>query len=365
MKIFITGGHLTPALAVIDELIKREGKIYFIGIQKAQEEDTSDSVEYQTLKKYESVVFLKITTGKLQRYLNLYSLKSILKIPVGFIQSFIWLIKYKPDLVLSFGGYVAIPVVITAYMLRIPVITHEQTRVLGLSNRIISKLAKYTCITWPSTKTNKKTILTGLPLRKLIFKEIDKLPINLDKPLLYITGGSVGSHAVNVLIEPIIGKLLKDFSVIHQIGSTVKFNDFSKFTILKSRLDKDISKRYLPIEYIEENFIGWVYKNVKIAVGRSGANTVIELAVNSIPAIFIPLPFAGYSEQKENALFFKTHKAGKVLDQNKLEPETLYREIMDMNNNYKTYKEYAKTLKNKITPDGVNNILRIIDKITS
>ena len=141
-KIFITGGHFAPAKAVIDKLSGWE--IFYLGRKYAMEDEKTEALEFREIK---NAHYLVITTGRLQRkfFVNWsQSVKALLKIPWGFIQSFFYLLKYRPDVILSFGGYVALPVVINAWFLDIPVITHEQTKSLGLANKIIALLAKKT-----------------------------------------------------------------------------------------------------------------------------------------------------------------------------------------------------------------------------
>ncbi len=363
-KIFITGGHLTPAVAMIDLLLQKKWQIWYIGRLYPQEEDQSISVEYQTLKKYKNKVeLLLITTGKLQRYLSLKSLISLLKIPIGFGQSFYWLIKYRPDIILSFGGYVALPVALNAWFLRIPVVTHEQTRSPGLANRLIAKLASKICLTWSETKNffpNHKTVITGLPLRQKIWVEKDKLPVKLDKPLIYISGGSLGSHFLNKLFLPIIPKLLNYFSIIHQCGRTKKYNDYFKLLKIKNNLPPHLRDNYLPIPYVEVDYLGWLYQHTVFAVSRAGANTVYELTTLSIPAIFVPIPWSAGNEQFLNAEFLAKNKAALIIDQTKINSELLYQKIFDFAQNVDYYRNQVKKLQPLIIKDGVNRLFTIL-----
>ncbi len=357
-KIIITGGHLTPAVATIDVLLSRDFKIWYVGRKHTQ--------EFKRLDLYQGkVIFLSITTGRLARYFDSTFFTSVIKIPIGFIQSLYWLVTIRPDIILSFGGYVAVPVCLVAYLLRIPVVTHEQTRLSGLANKIIAHIARKICVSWPDTKKffdSKKSILTGLPIRKIIFSEKEKLPVQIDKPLIYVTGGSQGSHSINLLFEPIISKLLKDFSIIHQCGDNQTYNDFHKFQKLRETLNDELKKRYLPVIYVDENKIGWVYKHTQFVLGRSGANTIAELAVLAIPAIFIPLPWSGEDEQLENAKLFYDHKAGIILNQNGLTSSELVKMLYTFNQKITYYKKNAGNLKKIITLNGTENLVKIIEQ---
>lgn len=366
-KIFITGGHLTPALAVVDLLNERKWQIWFIGRKYAQEEDTSISVEYKTLINYTNKIkLLLITTGKIQRYFNFNTLLSLLKFPIGFVQCFYWFCKFQPEIVLSFGGYIAVPVCIVAKVFSVPIVIQEQTNVMGLANKIIAKIADKICLSWKVVKPslpNHKIVITGTPLRKAIFTASKKFEIDLNKPLLYVTGGSLGSHAINELIKPIISSLLRDFSIIHQCGETQKYNDYEKLKSLRRDLPTHFQERYLPLTYIQATEIGWVYQNTYFVVGRSGANTVYELAALGIPAIFIPLPFSAGNEQSENARIYQQYNAGIIVEQKNLSSTFLYNEIIRFKSNIQIYRNNAQRLKKEITLKGASNLVKVLTRV--
>lgn len=364
-KIFITGGHLTPAVAIFELLIAKGYQIWYIGRKYAQEEDTSISIEYQTLISYKGKVnLLLITTGKLQRYLNFSFVFSLLKIPIGFLQSLYWIITIRPNIILSFGGYVAVPISVSAFLFRIPIVTHEQTHSCGFANKLIGKIADKVCLSWEDSKNcfdKSKTVVTGLPIRKSVFNQNKSFPIICRRPLIYITGGSLGSHTINLLFIPIIKKLLEDFSIIHQCGQTKKYNDYQTLLRFKAKLPKDLQKSYYPVTYIEEDYLGWVYKKAAFAVGRAGANTVYEFSAVGLPAIFIPIPFASGNEQLLNAKFFAGSGAGYVLSQNNLTSDALYEEIIEFKRRLAYFKDNAEKLKKKISVKGAENLVSVLE----
>src|SRR3989344_6654527 len=168
MKIAITGGHLSPALSVIEKLSK-EDVVLFVGRKHVFEGDKGLSFEYKTITSL-NIPFVELTTGRLQRKFTAHTLFSIVKIPYGLAQSFLILRKFKPDVVLGFGGYLSVPVVIAAHILRIPAIIHEQTQDAGLANRMLANYADRICISWETSAKyfpRGKTIFTGNPIRKL------------------------------------------------------------------------------------------------------------------------------------------------------------------------------------------------------
>jgi len=150
MKIVIIGGHLAPALSVMEALPKNT-KILFIGRKYALEGDSALSLEYKVVTDL-NIPFVGLNTGRLQRKVTKYTFLSLLKFPFGIIKSFLILIRFRPDVVMGFGGYVSIPVIVCAFILRIPVVIHEQTMEAGLANRIVSLFAKKICISWNTSR---------------------------------------------------------------------------------------------------------------------------------------------------------------------------------------------------------------------
>ena len=140
MKLLITGGHLAPALALIEEIqkSKKEVDVIFVGRKHPIDKEKTLSLEYKEIIK-KKLTFVSLEAGRLTRIISLSSLIGILKIPIGFLKSFFIINQYRPDIIMSFGGYLALPLVFWGYIFRIPIFTHEQTIKPGLANKLISK----------------------------------------------------------------------------------------------------------------------------------------------------------------------------------------------------------------------------------
>ncbi|MBE0573771.1 glycosyltransferase, partial [Candidatus Dojkabacteria bacterium] len=229
-KILVTGGHLTPAIAVVTELKKRGySNFVWIGHKYNQASTKTPSAEFNTVTN-SSIPFYNLKTGKLIRDWSfstfIYGIKNLFWILLGFINSLRIILKERPRLILSFGGYLALPVVITGKLLGARIVTHEQTIVTGLANKIISKFANKVLISWESSFkyfNAAKTIFTGNPIRSEVFEVTnDNLVENLnpDLPTLLIYGGNQGAHEINKRIFDILEDLLNDFNIIHQTGSS-------------------------------------------------------------------------------------------------------------------------------------------------
>ncbi|MBI3379870.1 UDP-N-acetylglucosamine--N-acetylmuramyl-(pentapeptide) pyrophosphoryl-undecaprenol N-acetylglucosamine transferase [Candidatus Gottesmanbacteria bacterium] len=339
INILICGGHLSPALAIIEKIQKdKRYKIYYLGRKSALEGDKAYSLEYNVIKRL-NIAFKSIVTGRLQRSITRYSLLSILKIPVGIIQSYYYLVIIKPRVVLSFGGYVSLPICFASWLLRIPIITHEQTSILGLANNIISRLSRILCTSFKDTQGIPKRVnvlYTGNPIRQSIFKDEDNNILgfgNNSLPLIYITGGNMGSRVINETVGEIIQMLSRRYRILHQCGNADNEKDYKYLSNLKNNLPAYYIDNYKVIEQIDPYSIGTIYRNAKLIIGRGGANTVNEILAFGITAIIIPLPWSGQDEQKKNALNIQSAGLGEVINQEDLTPEVLLRAIDNLQNN--------------------------------
>lgn len=349
MKIIIVGGHLAPALAIIDELKKNisDLKIVFVGRKYPLTGEKTLSLEYKEIKK-RNIEFVNFETGRLTRFFSLKSIINFLKIPIGFIRAFFIIKKYQPDIILSFGGYLALPVVFWGYFFKSKIFTHEQTINPGLSNRIIAFFSKKIFVSFEKALAffpKNKTILTGNPIRQSVFKIIKKpFLINKNLPVLYITGGSLGSHSINQHIKKIINKLLRYYIVIHQTGDSFEYQDYEILLKLRNELPKELSERYFLVKHFFDDEIGYIYSLTDFVIGRSGANTFFELIALEKPVIFIPLPWSAGKEQQYHAEIFAKAGCGEVFFQIEKSEKllSLAKKIVD---NLSFYKNNFKKLK--------------------
>src|SRR3989344_6440377 len=201
MKVLITGAHFTTAVAVIEELKnlsalpyrqaggrqdKENIEIVYVGRKTTMEGDSSPSAESQILPKM-GVKFIPIVAGRLQRSFTLYTVPALLKIPVGFLQSIYIILREKPDVVVSFGGYVGVPVVFVSWLWSIPILIHEQTLVSGLANKISGLFADKVAVSFNMEHSfnKEKVILTGNPIRKEILRH-DKNDLDEDFKIFFM-----------------------------------------------------------------------------------------------------------------------------------------------------------------------------------
>lgn len=357
------GGHLTPALAVIDELQKAKAEVFFIGRKFSMEGDKNPSVESTIIPKL-GVPFFSLTAGRLQRKLTRYTLPSLLKIPLGFLQAYRHLKHIKPDVILSFGGYLAVPVVVVAKIQNIPVITHEQTVVSGLANQIISKFADIIALSWEQSLgqfPSEKVVLTGNPIRK------ELLSIRRRRssfPKIYFTGGNQGAHIINEAVFPILPELLEMFEIFHQTGGVSKNKeDFSKAKIIKEELPNKLAKRYKVKQWFETKELVKIFGTSTLVVSRSGANIVTELASIGVPSILIPIPWVTQGEQIKNAQLLSNGGAAIILREEQLSSKRLFTTIQIAMEKIEELEANAKKLRKAFRNSAAEELADLVFQI--
>jgi UDP-N-acetylglucosamine--N-acetylmuramyl-(pentapeptide) pyrophosphoryl-undecaprenol N-acetylglucosamine transferase len=191
---------------------------------------------------------------------------------------------------------------------------HEQTATVGLTNNLVGKVSEKVFISFESSRkyfTKTETVLTGNLVRPEIFntkgqgklaEEIRKMKEQQDQyPIIYMSGGGLGSHLINETVKECLPLLLQKYQIILQTGDNKVFKDFEIIENAKKSLPNELQERFLPITYVQSNDIGYLLNNIDLFVGRAGANTVYEMGVLQIPSIFIPIPWVTHNEQQKNA----------------------------------------------------------------
>lgn len=358
MRILVTGAHFTPASAVIREFKKsKDLEIIYVGRKTTMEGDNTLSAESKILPQM-GIKFIPITTGRLQRAFTLYTIPSLFKIPIGFIQSLLIMFLEKPDVILSFGGYISVPVVFAGWLFAIPIIIHDPSFVMGLANRICFPFADKAALSFENQSIkNEKIIVTGNPLRDEIvhpkgelileYKEIFKEAKKYNLPVILVTGGNQGSHIINLAVEHSLGKILKLACVIHVTGES-KFHDFE-------RLSKKQTSRYLVKKWIDKEWAA-ILSGVDLAISRAGINTLTEFAFLKIPALVIPIPYLYADEQNKNARYFKKLGLVKILPQPDLSGKTFMKMIKSMLSKMKDLKKGTEKAQKVIIPDAAKRL---------
>lgn len=352
--IAFTGGHHNSALEVAKILQKDGYRIIWIGHKFTSSGEKTLSAEFQEITR-SGIKFLELKTGK---FYHKRDLLEWLKIIFGFFQSFLYLLKYRPSLIFSSGGYLSVPVVISGWVLRIPSITHEQTVVAGWANKAIAPFVKKILLTHETSLANfpkGKATVVGLPLRKELLSR--KYSKEFTPKLLYITCGKQGSHLINQAIFPLIPKLTKDFTVVHQTGSSSLSRDTDRARRIKDKLGKN-KNRYIYAPYFFAEDAASYIRSASLIVSRSGAHITYELMVLKKKAVLIPIAWVSHNEQLLNAKLSQDQIGSGILEEKDLTSENLYQKIME------TIKKPLAKPTIKLTTDAAEKIAEILRQST-
>lgn len=315
-KLLFTGGHHNGAVSLIDWLVKKDRDISYVWVGRKM------SAEYKDVTS-RNVKFYNLIAGKLFRARSILYLHKIiwnlLLIPVGCLMSLVILIIEKPALIISFGGYLALPVVFMGKLLGIPAVTHEQTTTIGLANKLIYRFVNKVYVSWPvkfyPSNYRNKMVFTGLALRNVLTETKDKFVFNNNDPVIYVTGGKSGSAVINNYIFNNIDELTEKCNIIWSVGASNTDNDVCIYENAITNLSKHKSTKVVLREYFKEDEIGRVFNTFDLAISRGGAHVIYELLALERPAIIIPIPWSSSNEQSKNADYFKESGLGIVIDQ--------------------------------------------------
>lgn len=368
MKVVLSGGHLTPALAVIHAFrrISPKTRLIFIGREFAQEHEGMKTRERTEMNKLR-IPFYAISAAKFHRTHFLRNFGELLRLIPSLKGIYDIFKQEKPDVFISFGGYLAVPIAIVARALGIPVITHEQTRTCGLANQLIAQFADKVAISYEHSRKyfpKEKIVFTGNPVRPAFMEVFRKRPVwltdvPLNKPLVYITGGSQGSYVLNQTVKKIIDILTRYAVVLHQCGASAGSEYFQDLQKTRSILTKPQQKRYIVREWVGEEDVAWIFQHADCVVARSGANTVHEIMISKVPAVFIPLPFAHMNEQYKNAQILEESGTAKIVQQQDLNQKSLFDAIKYCLKNDETMRKKAEYLSKEFVTDAAERIVAL------
>lgn len=305
--IVITGTHLTPALELINQLQndpKFDWQIHYIGRQYNSSHNQDPSIESIIIPQ-KNISFYSINCGKLDRRWLPNTIKGIPYSFKSFFDSLELIKKIQPNLIISFGGYVSVPVIIASFFKKIPSITHEQTLTNSLTTKINSLFVSKIALSFDNSKQKEKLpkekiVITGNLLRQELFKptktQLGDYLKKVTKPIIFITAGNQGSSLINLEIKKILPHLKKYF-IIHQTGK----NDISIFKKFEKKY-----QNYLAFDYLQSADMSHALHQSKVIISRSGANTSQEIVALNKSSILIPLKISQQNEQFLNALWVKS-----------------------------------------------------------
>lgn len=347
-----TGGHINPALAIIDKIKKEEpnSEFLYIGTTNRMEKDIIPS---------KNIPYVGLEMSGLKRSLSFDNLKTLNKLRKAIKKCKVEIKKFKPDIVIGVGGYVTAPVIYAGKKCKCKTLVHEQNSILGLSNKMMLKYTDTLCTSFEDMKIkNVNTVYTGNPCEEAARekKGYDKTKFGFDKnkKLVLIVMGSLGSKTVNEILKESLDKFDNDK---YEIGIITGKDYIDEYKKLKK------SKNVFVFPYIDD--LARLIKVSDLIVTRAGATTMCEIIATKVPAIFIPSPYVTENHQYKNAMSLVNKGAAQIIEEKDLNSEVLVNKINELINDEKEIKEIRENLikmgDRKSTSLIYNEIRKLID----
>ncbi|MEX0594477.1 MAG: UDP-N-acetylglucosamine--N-acetylmuramyl-(pentapeptide) pyrophosphoryl-undecaprenol N-acetylglucosamine transferase [Patescibacteria group bacterium] len=349
-----TGGHIFPLVAIGEELQGKNVPFVYIGSENSLEQRIITAHRWN---------FISVNAGKWRRYVsplsiinNLVDISNIIR---GFFQAVRILRKIDAQLVISKGGYVALPVLYAARVVGCPVIVHESDSVMGVANKIGSKFAvkvltAFDVAVFPNADRRFQKV--GIPVRRSLRQSATLRSPKKVRPLILVLPGSQGSTAINQYIKQSLHLILAKYDIVHLTGE----KDYSTFVEIKKHLPPDLSTRYKPYSFIDRE-LPYYYQSADLIIARSSATTAAEAALFSKPLYLIPLPGSANDHQQENAKHLEAAKAAVVRQQYQLSSYQFLSDINKLFGDKDKLTEFGSNLKNYF--DSTNSLANIMSII--
>jgi len=354
-----TGGHTSPGLAVAALLRERSRTCAWIG--------SRSGIEAQRVPQ-SGIPYVAISTGKLRRYWAWQNVVDLLvNVPAGTLSVLRILRTLRPRVVFGTGGFVALPVVFGAVLLRLPVVLHEQTAIPGLANRIGARFARRIAVTFPDRAGRlpaARVVVTGNPLRPELragsrSSAIARFQLDPAVPLVYVTGGAQGAHRINRVVGDAVASLAEHAQLIHQCGENPATGDRQWLEDRRAALPPALARRYTVVPYIGAELAG-IYAAAALVVARAGAGTVNECCQLGVPALYVPLPGTRGDEQTENARIVERVGGAVMLPQSMLTTERLVREVRALLADPAGLKQMGEHARTLAVPDAAERIVALL-----
>ncbi|NMC81682.1 MAG: undecaprenyldiphospho-muramoylpentapeptide beta-N-acetylglucosaminyltransferase [Armatimonadetes bacterium] len=312
-----TGGHIYPALSIGDALSSQGASLLYIGNQTGPE---------ARIVPQHGIPFRGIGAGRLDRRGPIAGLIGVTR---GTISAMRLLRRSEAKVIVGTGGYACVPVALAGFLRRVPVILHEPNAVAGRANRLLGRLATRVTLGFPESGRglpSSRCVVTGVAVR--IPKAVPSpekarraFGLDPDRLTLLVAGGSQGAAAVNSVVFGALDRIgVLGWQILHQTGPK-HFNDSVK-SLMADR------PYYRALPFIED--MTAAYTATDVAVARTGASSIAELALHALPAILVPYPYAADDHQRANAEIPRKAGAARVIDQSGFNPATLCEALQEL-----------------------------------
>ena len=356
MKVVIsaggTGGHIYPALAIINKIKENDPKSEFLYI------GTTNRMEKDLIPKL-GIEYEGLEMEGIDRKNIFKNIKVFIKYQKAIKKAKQVISKFNPDIVIGAGGYVTAPVLIAAHKLKCKILIHEQNSVPGVSNKIISKYADRICVSLPKSVEffpKEKVVYTGNPRSEEMFSipkaDKKKFNLNINKKLVIIVMGSLGSTTMTEKIQKIIPKFKdKKYEVLVVSGN--KYYDSYK--------NIELPDNVLIVPFLD-NFNS-LLKSTDLIVSRAGASTIAEITAIGLPSILVPSPYVTNNHQYKNAKELEDVGAAKLITEDDFFVESLIKEIDEILSDDKLYNNMKEATLKLGVKDSATKIYQEIKNI--
>lgn len=349
-----TGGHVFPALATADELRQRGVHVEWLG--------TRNGIEFEVVPRANIKLHCINVTG-LRGKGRLSLLFAPFKLLLALYQALKVLRQVKPAVVLGMGGFASGPGGLAAWLSGVPIVIHEQNAVAGMTNRLLSRLARRVLEAFQGAfKGRVKTQSVGNPVRGNILQ----LPAPAERfadragPLrLLVVGGSLGAQAINQLVPQVLAQLPAELTleVWHQAGK--RNIEATQQAYQQQGLADKAHIRVVPfIERMDEAY-GWA----DLVLCRAGALTVSELSIAGVAAVLVPFPFAVDDHQTGNARYLAEQGAAVLVQQSELDRDRLLQILTEQLGQRAILAEMAERARGLARPEAGATVATICQEV--
>lgn len=358
MKVIVsgggTGGHIYPAIAMCQKLEKEVEniEIIYVGIKGGPEERIAKKYGYK---------FKSIKAMGMPRKISKKLFKSFITNLKGSREAKNIIREFKPDLVIGTGGYVCAPILYQASKKKIKTLIHESNSYPGITTRFLSNKVDIVCISFKEAKKhlkNKNNIyITGNPVRTnfnttFSQKDLDKLGIKKDRPIVFSFGGSNGSICLNEAVRQMSEKMNGEFYLLHQTGEKL-YEDF---------LENTKKNEYLKVfSYIDN--IDLFYGVSDLVISSSGAMSLSEISSLKKASILIPKSYTTENHQEHNARSYLEKGACSMILEKDLNGETLYKNIINIVKDKEKLRKMGEMASSLQNPKAADDIYRLIEDL--
>jgi UDP-N-acetylglucosamine--N-acetylmuramyl-(pentapeptide) pyrophosphoryl-undecaprenol N-acetylglucosamine transferase len=340
-----TGGHVIPALAIAQQLQKQyKAEILFIGTARGIENRMVPAAGFP---------LRLVQVGALKNVSVATRLRTFSDLPRSVWESRRIFREFRPDVVIGVGGYASGPGMLAAVLMRIPTLVFEPNFVPGFANRVVARFVSAAAVHFEETgRYFRRCEVTGVPVREAFF-QISGAPTS---PTVLVFGGSQGAHAINQVVMESAGELLSrtpGLRIIHQIGE----RDFNEVQAAYAKLGGAVEAH----RFIDD--MPAAFARASLLICRSGASTVAEVTAAGKPAVFIPFPRAADDHQKRNAEALAKAGAAVMLEQQKLDRETLVANVGSLLSNPSRLREMGEAARKLSHPHAARDIAAMAAKL--